>query len=164
MIALLLICIFSSSIPVYFIWLEYLSWFKFANELLSVNQWENIDTLGKISNTFIKEYLDSCLNIKRMSACILRQCIFFFDPNNVDITAYSLTRTSKKIDLIMFQNSNAIFVISFTNYRKYMIALNILDCDGNSTSPVDSCHYHNGHQVILYLNYDKVMHIKSICL
>lgn len=64
----------SDSVPVYFIWLEYLSWFKYANELLTVNQWENIDSL---------------------------------------------------------------------------------ECDGNSTSPVDSCHYHNGHQVIKYLNYDE---------
>lgn len=64
----------SDSVPVYFIWLEYLSWFKYANELLTVNQWENIDNL---------------------------------------------------------------------------------ECDGNSTSPVDSCHYHNGHQVIKYLNYDE---------
>ncbi|WAQ93841.1 WHITE-like protein, partial [Mya arenaria] len=34
------------SIPVYFIWLEYLSWFKYANEVLAVNQWQNIDIIG----------------------------------------------------------------------------------------------------------------------
>ncbi|PVD37704.1 hypothetical protein C0Q70_00304 [Pomacea canaliculata] len=34
------------SIPVYFIWLKYLSWFKYANELLAVNQWENVDYLS----------------------------------------------------------------------------------------------------------------------
>lgn len=33
------------SIPVYFIWLEYLSWFKYANELVAVNQWENVDKI-----------------------------------------------------------------------------------------------------------------------
>lgn len=27
------------SIPVYFEWLSYLSWFKYGNELLSINQW-----------------------------------------------------------------------------------------------------------------------------
>ncbi|XP_052773368.1 protein white-like [Mya arenaria] len=35
----------SDSIPVYFIWLEYLSWFKYANELLAVNHWKNIDSI-----------------------------------------------------------------------------------------------------------------------
>ncbi|KAH3715726.1 protein white-like [Dreissena polymorpha] len=35
----------SDSIPVYFIWLEYLSWFKYAMELIAINQWENIDSI-----------------------------------------------------------------------------------------------------------------------
>ncbi|XP_060593435.1 protein white-like [Ruditapes philippinarum] len=35
----------TSTNPVYFIWLEYVSWFRYANELLVVNQWENIDTI-----------------------------------------------------------------------------------------------------------------------
>ena len=30
-----------SSIPVYFVWLEYLSWFKYANEIYFINQWHN---------------------------------------------------------------------------------------------------------------------------
>ncbi|XP_053383188.1 protein white-like [Mercenaria mercenaria] len=64
----------SNSTPVYFIWLEYMSWFKYANELVTVNQWENID---------------------------------------------------------------------------------FVSCGDNRTSPADSCHFHNGEQVILYLNYDK---------
>ncbi|XP_060607955.1 protein white-like [Ruditapes philippinarum] len=41
----------SDSIPVYFIWLEYLSWFKYANELLSVNQWDNIDSIDCENST-----------------------------------------------------------------------------------------------------------------
>ncbi|XP_045168960.2 protein white-like [Mercenaria mercenaria] len=36
--------------PVYFIWLEYLSWFRYSNELLVVNQWDNIDTITCDSN------------------------------------------------------------------------------------------------------------------
>ncbi|XP_052810071.1 protein white-like isoform X2 [Mya arenaria] len=40
----------SDSIPVYFIWLEYLSWFKYANEVLAVNQWQNIDSIECSSN------------------------------------------------------------------------------------------------------------------
>ncbi|KAL4222302.1 ATPase [Mactra antiquata] len=35
----------SDSVPPYFIWLEYLSWFKYANELIAVNQWSNIDSI-----------------------------------------------------------------------------------------------------------------------
>ncbi|PVD37706.1 hypothetical protein C0Q70_00306 [Pomacea canaliculata] len=35
------------SIPIYFIWLKYLSWFKYANELLAVNQWEHVDSLRR---------------------------------------------------------------------------------------------------------------------
>ncbi|KAK7111239.1 protein white-like isoform X1 [Littorina saxatilis] len=33
------------SVPVYFVWLKYLSWFKYANELMSVNQWKNVDSI-----------------------------------------------------------------------------------------------------------------------
>ncbi|XP_014681142.1 PREDICTED: protein white-like isoform X2 [Priapulus caudatus] len=35
----------AESIPVYFIWLQYLSWFKYANEALNINQWINIDSI-----------------------------------------------------------------------------------------------------------------------
>ncbi|KAG5892104.1 hypothetical protein JTB14_008073 [Gonioctena quinquepunctata] len=31
-----------NSIPIYFKWLSYLSWFKYGNEALMINQWENI--------------------------------------------------------------------------------------------------------------------------
>jgi hypothetical protein len=33
------------SVPVYFIWLKYLSWFMYGNEALLVNQWEGITTI-----------------------------------------------------------------------------------------------------------------------
>lgn len=32
----------NDDIPVYFNWLSYLSWFKYGNELLSINQWSGI--------------------------------------------------------------------------------------------------------------------------
>ncbi|KAK0042820.1 protein white, partial [Biomphalaria pfeifferi] len=35
----------TANIPIYFVWLEYLSWFKFSNEILMVNQWRNIDDI-----------------------------------------------------------------------------------------------------------------------
>jgi hypothetical protein len=36
------------TIPIYFIWLKYLSWFTYANEILVVNQWRHITKIGKI--------------------------------------------------------------------------------------------------------------------
>ncbi|PVD37707.1 hypothetical protein C0Q70_00307 [Pomacea canaliculata] len=41
------------SIPVYFIWLKYLSWFKYANELVVVNQWKNVDSLSTGNSTIM---------------------------------------------------------------------------------------------------------------
>ncbi|XP_002742012.1 protein white-like [Saccoglossus kowalevskii] len=35
----------TSDIPVYFIWLQYISWFKYGYECLTVNQWQNIDDI-----------------------------------------------------------------------------------------------------------------------
>nr|BDX53024.1 White [Dorcus rectus] len=34
-----------SSIPVYFKWLSYFSWFRFGNEALMINQWEGVDNI-----------------------------------------------------------------------------------------------------------------------
>ncbi|BFY98583.1 hypothetical protein BsWGS_01622 [Bradybaena similaris] len=36
----------NGNIPVYFIWLRALSWFKYANEVLMVNQWQNIHNIS----------------------------------------------------------------------------------------------------------------------
>lgn len=35
----------NDNIPVYFVWLKYLSWFKLANEVLMVNQWQNVHNI-----------------------------------------------------------------------------------------------------------------------
>ena len=42
-------CCCFSSVPVYFIWMNYLSWFKYANEILSVNQWHDVTKIGNCS-------------------------------------------------------------------------------------------------------------------
>lgn len=31
--------------PSYFVWLKYISWFNYANELLQVNQWEGVGNI-----------------------------------------------------------------------------------------------------------------------
>ena len=42
------ICLFSfSDVPVWLTWVSNLSWFRFAFEALAINQWENIDDIGK---------------------------------------------------------------------------------------------------------------------
>ena len=34
--------IFFRSLPVWLSWLQYISWFKYSNEILVVNQWRNV--------------------------------------------------------------------------------------------------------------------------
>lgn len=41
---------FCSSIPVYFIWLKYLSWFLHGNEAMSINQWRGVKDIECNSN------------------------------------------------------------------------------------------------------------------
>ncbi|KAA0198904.1 hypothetical protein HAZT_HAZT004839 [Hyalella azteca] len=36
----------SDSVPVYFIWLQYISWFNYANEALNINQWDDFGSIG----------------------------------------------------------------------------------------------------------------------
>lgn len=36
----------NDSVPVYFVWLKYLSWFKYANEYLMVNQWQDVESIS----------------------------------------------------------------------------------------------------------------------
>lgn len=39
------LCLIYSSVPVYFVWLKYLSWMRYAYEILVVNQWRNVDKI-----------------------------------------------------------------------------------------------------------------------
>ncbi|GFR98232.1 protein white-like [Elysia marginata] len=52
------------NIPVYFVWLKYLSWFKLANEVMMVNQWQNVHNItcnAAVSNTTFPPMSDPCL-------------------------------------------------------------------------------------------------------
>jgi hypothetical protein len=40
-------------VPVYFIWLKYLSWLGYANEVLLVNQWDNIEQIKCPNSTIV---------------------------------------------------------------------------------------------------------------
>ncbi len=47
------ICLFyfSRSIPNWLIWIKYLSWLYYANEMALVNQWEDVTSLGCTTNS-----------------------------------------------------------------------------------------------------------------
>ncbi|KAF2346868.1 ABC transporter-like, partial [Trinorchestia longiramus] len=36
----------SDSVPIYFIWLQYISWFNYGNEALNINQWDDFGEIG----------------------------------------------------------------------------------------------------------------------
>ena len=37
----------NSSVPVYFVWLKYISWFMYGYEALIINQWKHYGQIGK---------------------------------------------------------------------------------------------------------------------
>ena len=39
--------------PVYFIWLEYLSWLKYGQEVLVINQWQDIKNISKCVTPYL---------------------------------------------------------------------------------------------------------------
>lgn len=41
----------SRTVPKYFLWLRYISWFSYANEILIINQWHNVHDIECPSNT-----------------------------------------------------------------------------------------------------------------
>jgi len=36
----------SNSVPVWYVWLQYISWFNYGNEALSINQWRDVDSVS----------------------------------------------------------------------------------------------------------------------
>ncbi len=63
-----------SSIPKYFIWLKYLSWFGYANEILVINQWKGVTGIECSSNTTFcftnGEQIITYLKVKEVSSLI----------------------------------------------------------------------------------------------
>jgi hypothetical protein len=41
------VILLNRSVPVYFIWLKYISWFSYSNEILVVNQWKSVQNISK---------------------------------------------------------------------------------------------------------------------
>ncbi|KAH9524964.1 hypothetical protein Btru_028356, partial [Bulinus truncatus] len=76
--------------PVYFIWLEYLSWFKYANEILMVNQWENVDYIPctNVSTLSINgSAIPPPLCLYRSGQDVLDYTSFSQDNVNIDVVA-----------------------------------------------------------------------------
>lgn len=40
------ICIIYRSVPFYFEWFSYLSWFRYGNEALLINQWSEVESIA----------------------------------------------------------------------------------------------------------------------
>ncbi|OQV17113.1 putative Protein white [Hypsibius exemplaris] len=65
----------SGTVPKYFLWLAYISWFKYGNEALAVNQWRHISHINCTTSV-------SC---PRDGQAVLRQLNFHEDNLNFDI-------------------------------------------------------------------------------
>lgn len=89
----------SGSVPDYFIWLEYLSWFKYSNELLAINQWQNIKEIG---GCHANNPTSNVTTVNPVSNSTVNQCekgCLFRDGNAV-------------IDYLQFDKDNTIMDIS----------------------------------------------------
>jgi hypothetical protein len=51
----------NSSVPIYLIWIKYISWFYYGNEALVINQWRNIDYIGCSNVTNSNGNATSCI-------------------------------------------------------------------------------------------------------
>jgi len=39
------------TVPIYFIWAQYISWFSYSNEILIINQWSNVQNITHNPNS-----------------------------------------------------------------------------------------------------------------
>ena len=71
--------------PVYFVWLKYISWLNYSNELIIMNQWEGIDKIDCPEGSTIcfntGDNIISYLGIKKVSKFFL----FFLLEKNLNL-------------------------------------------------------------------------------
>ncbi len=79
-IKLILIKMIYRSVPIYFVWLKYLSWFYYGNEALIINQWQDIQNISCSQNSQMPSNTTGvrCLQNGRMVLKMLN-----FDENNL---------------------------------------------------------------------------------
>lgn len=71
-----------SSIPKYFIWLRYLSWFGYANQVLVVNQWHDVELAQCPPNsTFCFSNGDQLITYLKIDK-VIHLILFFFNFKN----------------------------------------------------------------------------------
>ncbi|KAH9524965.1 hypothetical protein Btru_028360 [Bulinus truncatus] len=75
----------NANIPVYFVWLEYLSWFKFSNEILMVNQWREISEIP-CPNVTLPQL---ATNVTSPGFPNFPQCLFKSGQDVLDYTSFS---------------------------------------------------------------------------
>ena len=92
---------FFRSIPVYFIWLKWLSWFKYANENFIINQWEDFGNIGKIylGTIYLKltmkgKILSYLLNAWSSFGDICLRCIVSNNPYFVPLQPFTAWKVS----------------------------------------------------------------------
>ncbi|XP_078572713.1 protein white-like [Branchiostoma floridae x Branchiostoma japonicum] len=81
----------ANSVPVYFIWLEYVSWFKYANELLCINQW------SPVTNITCTEGIPFCLETGEQ---VLQN--LSYDEDNFYVDLYALLALMVGFRLLSF--------------------------------------------------------------
>ena len=73
----------NGSVPYYFDWLRYLSWFMYANEALSINQWQGVS---------FNDTTSTCPNFVCTGEAILK--VFDFNPVKIFFNNYDLVKSS----------------------------------------------------------------------
>lgn len=79
----------AASVPEYFKWLSYMSWFRYGNEALLINQWADVGT-GEIKCTRLNSTCPSDGNVVLETLNFSKVCKYsqklFFNSNNKHLT------------------------------------------------------------------------------
>lgn len=84
-----------SSIPIYLSWLKYLSWMMYANEAMTIIQWEGIENISMACMTWAKS-LNDFWNVRSISFQLVPEWIhdyrvFMMRPISLTSTVFSQT-------------------------------------------------------------------------
>ncbi len=63
----------SDTIPVWLSWIQYISWFHYANEALTINQWDGVTDIDCEVESMVRQ-----LNLPMY--CRYHFCVHFFTP------------------------------------------------------------------------------------
>lgn len=63
------------SIPDYLVWMKYISWFSYGNEMMVINQWEDVSTISNLFNSLVGFTFYNLVHMKFNHNLILRTYI-----------------------------------------------------------------------------------------